>query len=167
MSIVYGAADKDGTPTVPFEEQLKRVPKLPIIDLCEDRVTLPVEGVTADVPEQKSPIEPAWQRWNDYGIGYFLAADADVKKPGLLQAVELYPDDKAALAHAYLNLARAHERNGELARAAQVLDGIRADRELSEKAPWWTVAWFTGLINAQNGSFDTAVKNFRDILNPD
>jgi tetratricopeptide (TPR) repeat protein len=174
MSIVYGAADKDGNPTMPLPEQLKRVPKLPIVDLCEDKVTLPVEGVAADIREQKSPIEPAWQRWNDYGIGYFLAADADVKKPGLLQAVEafeqvikLYPDDKAALAHANLNLARAYERNGELTKAAQVLDGIRADRELSEKAPWWTVAWFTGLVNAQNGKFDAAIKNFQDILNPD
>src|SRR5262249_57147466 len=79
MSILYGAADKDGKPTVPFDEQLKRVPNLPLIDLCEDRVTLPVEGGAA-VAEQKSPIEPAWQRWNDYGIGYFLAADADGEK---------------------------------------------------------------------------------------
>src|SRR5262249_35528195 len=53
MSVVYGAAEKNGKPTVPFEEQLKRVPKLPIVDICEDRVTLPVEGVAAQVPEQK------------------------------------------------------------------------------------------------------------------
>ena len=56
------------------------------MDLCEDRVTLPVEGVAADVPAQKSPIDPAWQRWNDYGIGYFLTADADPKRPGHLYA---------------------------------------------------------------------------------
>jgi tetratricopeptide (TPR) repeat protein len=174
MSIVYGVADKDGNPTVPPEEQLKRVPKLPIVDLCEDRVKLPVAGVSGEVPEQKSPIEPAWQRWNDYGIGYFLAADADVKKPGLLQAVqafqkvaELYPDDKAALAHAYINLARAEERNGELVKAAGWLAKIKEDKQVEEKAPWWTVAWFTGLVNAQYGKLDAAIKNFQDILNPD
>src|SRR5207237_10325236 len=63
--------------------------------------------------------------------------------------------------------ARAYERNGELTKAAHVLDGIRADKEMSEKAPWWTVAWFTGLVNAQNGKFDAAIKSFQDILNPD
>src|SRR5262249_13257986 len=33
-----------------------RVPKLPIVDLCADRVTLPVAGVQAKVPAQCSPI---------------------------------------------------------------------------------------------------------------
>ena len=40
--------------------------------MCEDKVVLPVEGVTASVPPQTSPIKPGWQRWNDYGIGCFL-----------------------------------------------------------------------------------------------
>jgi tetratricopeptide (TPR) repeat protein len=174
MSVVYGAADKDGKPTVPFDEQLRRVPKLPIVDLCEDRVTLPVEGVAAAVPGQKSPVEPAWQRWNDYGIGYLLAAVADPKKPGLLQAteafarlIELYPADKAALAHAYLNLARAYERNGDLPKAADMVVKIKADREVEEKAPWWTVAWFNALVNAQNGYLDEAIRQLRAILDPE
>jgi tetratricopeptide (TPR) repeat protein len=171
MSAVYGAAEKNGKPTVPFEEQLKRVPKLPIVDICEDRVTLPVEGVAAEVPEQKSPIDPAWQRWNDYGIGYLLAAVADPKKPGLLQAtqafeklIELYPKEKPVLAHAYLNLARCYERNGDLPRAAEMLAKIKAD---DLPAPWWTVAWFNGLINAQNSHLDEAIKQFRQILDPE
>jgi tetratricopeptide (TPR) repeat protein len=147
------------------------VPKLPIVDLCADQVTLPVEGVAAEVAAQKSPIEPAWQRWNDYGIGYFLTADADPKKPGLLQAVQafeelikLYPDDKAALANGYLNLARCYERNGELTKAAEMLGKIKAD---GLPAPPWTVAWFNGLVNAQNGHLDEAIKLFREILDPD
>ena len=65
-------------PGVPRHGQVCRV--LPIVDLCEDRVTLPVEGVAAKVPAQTSPIKPAWQRWNDYGIGCFLEGGAGSKK---------------------------------------------------------------------------------------
>lgn len=164
MTIVHNL--KDAAP----EQQLAGVPKLPIIDLCEDRVVLPVEGVPGEAPAQQSPVEPAWQRWNDYGIGLFLAADADVKKPGLLQAVQAfealaqaYPGEPKAKAAAYLNLARAHERNGELVKAGEALDRIREEKL---PAPWWSVAWFTGLVNAQNNHLDRAVQNFRDILDP-
>ena len=34
----------------------KPVPKLPIVDLCEDHVQLPVEGAAQPVPEQTAPI---------------------------------------------------------------------------------------------------------------
>src|SRR5260370_42292471 len=34
------------------------------------------------------------------------------------------------------------------------------------KAPWWTVAWFTGQVNAQNGNLDAAIANYRTILDP-
>ncbi|HKI34878.1 MAG TPA: multiheme c-type cytochrome [Gemmataceae bacterium] len=157
--------------SIVYKELGKPVPKLPIIDLCQDSVTLPVEGVAAEVPAQKSPIEPAWQRWNDYGIGYFLTADADPKRPGLLQAVQAfeeltrrYPNDKAALANGYLNLARSYERNGELTKAGDMLKKIK-DGELP--APPWTVAWFNGVVSAQNGHLDEAIKLFREILDPD
>ncbi len=160
MTLVHGGADK--------------VPKLPIVDLCQDTVTLPVEGVAVEVPEQKSPIEPAWQRWNDYGIGYFLTSNADPKKPGLLQAVQAfdelikrYPNDKAALANGTLNLARSYEHNGELPKASEMLAKIKADPEVAAKAPPWTVAWFNGLINAQNGHLDEAIKLYREILDPE
>jgi hypothetical protein len=48
--------------------------------------------------------------------------------------------------------------------AAQAL---RDSREKCEpKAPWWTVAWFTGQVNAQNGNLDAAIANYRTILDP-
>ncbi|HEY1192069.1 MAG TPA: multiheme c-type cytochrome, partial [Gemmata sp.] len=50
----------------------KEPPKLPIIDMCEDAVALPVEGRGGAVPAQVSPIKPGWQRWNDYGIACLL-----------------------------------------------------------------------------------------------
>ena len=68
------------------KEAGKPVPKLPIVDMCEDRVTLPVAGVAETVPAQESPIKPAWQRWNDYGIGCLLEGGARTKRGNLRQA---------------------------------------------------------------------------------
>ncbi|MHB1423740.1 MAG: multiheme c-type cytochrome [Gemmataceae bacterium] len=161
MSLVHGGADK--------------TPKLPIVDLCSDRLTLPVEGVAEKVPEQTSPIEPAWQRWNDYGIGCFLEGFPDEKKGELGQAetaframLTAYPDNKEAASHAYLNLARVYEAQGSnlLPEAVKALEKARA-----AGAPWWTVAYFNGRVNLDNstdrGSVETAIANFRAIVDPD
>jgi tetratricopeptide (TPR) repeat protein len=158
LTLVYGSADK--------------VPPLPIVDLCADRVTLPVEGVGDKVPEQTSPIEPAWQRWNDYGIGCFLEGFPDEKKGELVQAeaaframLKAYPDNKEVAGHAYLNLARVQEAQGLLSEAVSSLEKAR-----EAGAPWWTVAYFNGRVNLDNTtdrrSVETAIANFRSILDP-
>jgi tetratricopeptide (TPR) repeat protein len=155
MALVYKGEDK--------------VPALPIIDLCEDRVILPVEGLAAKVPVQTSPIQPAWQRWNDYGIGCFLEGGPDGKKGGeLRQAEEAFKhlcdsSDKPAHGHGYLNLARVYNSQGLLEQAREALTKAR---QADPPAPWWTVAWFTGLVNAQNGRLDEAIANFEQILDP-
>ena len=59
---------------------------------CADRVTLPVKGVAETVPAQTSPIEPAWQRWNDYGIGCLLEGGPEGKKGELRQAEEAFQE---------------------------------------------------------------------------
>jgi tetratricopeptide (TPR) repeat protein len=147
----------------------ENVPALPIVDLCEDHVMLPVQGVAEKVPEQKSPIKPAWQRWNDYGIGCFLEGGPDGKKGGeLVQAEKAFEHlcegpDKPAKSHGYLNLARVYYSQGLLEKAREAL--VKAQKT-DPPAPWWTVAWFTGLVNAQNGRLDEAIANFEQILDP-
>jgi len=159
MSLVHGGPDK--------------APKLPIVDLCSDRVILPVEGVAENVPEQTSPIKPAWQRWNDYGIGCFLEGFPEEKKGELVQAeaafqamLKEYADNKEVAGHAYLNLARVYEAQGLLSEAVQALEKARA-----AGAPWWTVAYFNGRVNLDNTtdrrSVETAIANFQSILDPD
>jgi tetratricopeptide (TPR) repeat protein len=146
-----------------------KVPTLPVVDICEDRVVLPVAGIAEKVPEQTSPIQPAWQRWNDYGIGCFLEGGPDGKKGGeLRQAEEAFQHlcdspEKPAHGHGYLNLARVYNSQGLLEQARVALTKAR---EADPPAPWWTVAWFTGLVNAQNGRLDEAVANFEQILDP-
>ncbi len=64
---------------------------LPAVVMCSDRVVLPVkrtDGTVVAVPETANAqrkVPPAWERWNDYGIGMFLAG-----KSQLLQAAEAF-----------------------------------------------------------------------------
>ncbi|MFO0866302.1 MAG: hypothetical protein U0744_16925 [Gemmataceae bacterium] len=153
----------------------ERVPKAPIVDLCEDRVVLPIAGVTERVPEAKSPIEPAWQRWNDCGIGCFLEGGSDGKSGGELGQAErsfqrlLSPEfagAKAAHAHGHVNLARVHLAYGGTERIELARKHLAAARTSDPPAPWWTVAWFNGLVNLQNADFDEAIRQFETILDP-
>jgi tetratricopeptide (TPR) repeat protein len=146
-------------------QTLKKIPKLPVVDICEDRVVLPVAGQDADVPEQKPPIEPAWQRWNDYGIGLFLTASGDPKKPGLRQAEEAFQKlldlgDKGSPADAYLNLARVY-----LADSGRYKDAGEALKHATT-GPWWVRAWLRGLVKVQAEDLDGASADFRKILDP-
>src|SRR5262249_37792997 len=133
LALVYGGEDK--------------VPKLPVIDICQDQVTLPVEGATDAVASQTSPIQPAWQRWNDYGIGCYLEGGAGSKKGELRQAEEAFrklltlPETEAH-AHGQVNLARVLFDEGRLNEAVGALNEAK---ENDPPAPWWTVAWFMGL----------------------
>jgi tetratricopeptide (TPR) repeat protein len=159
MALVHEGADK--------------VPKLPIVDMCADSITLPIEG-GRDVPEQTSPIDPPWQRWNDYGIGMFLAASGSDSKPGVLQAEQAFTaltklDAKPARMHGYLNLARSYILEGGLERLNNAKEALNAipKLEMDEKdVPWWTVAWFSGVVEAQNGNLDQAIQQFEKILDP-
>jgi hypothetical protein len=116
----------------------KKVPKLPITDLCADEITLPVAGVAERVPEQTSPIKPAWQRWNDYGIGCLLEGGVGAKKGELKQAREAFQQllavpDKVAHSHGYLNLARVAFEEGLLDDAVKALN---AAQKAEPPAPW-------------------------------
>jgi tetratricopeptide (TPR) repeat protein len=149
------------------------VPKLPIVDICEDRVTLPVAGVAENVAAQESPIKPAWQRWNDYGIGCLLeGGPLNPKRGNLAQAESAFAKlltlgDKAAIWNGHLNLARVYIDQGRLTEAARELNAAQAS---DPPAPWWLLAWFKGLVTAQNATtradLDSAAALFETIVDP-
>jgi tetratricopeptide (TPR) repeat protein len=143
-----------------------KVPKLPITDLCSDEVILPVEG-GPDVAEQKSSIDPPWQRWNDYGIGLLLQRDFAGKKGELKQAAEVFGKmitlgGKAA-ANGHVNRARVYLEEGRHADAAR---DLAAATKL--EAPWWTVAWLSGRVALETAAtpadFDKAVEYFERVV---
>lgn len=149
------------------------VPQLPIVDICQDKVILPVEGIMEKIPAQQSPIKPVWQRWNDYGIGCFLEGGPEGKAVGgelgaAKKAFERllgpeFKDAKDAHAHGYLNLARVHFAYGK-GDLKEATDALEAARKSQPPAPWWTVSWYYGLINMHNGNFAEAIDNFKTIL---
>jgi hypothetical protein len=152
-----------------------KVPKLPIVDLCADKVILPVKGVAETVQAQTSSIKPAWQRWNDYGIGCFLEGGPEGKQGGELGAAEMafrqllgpdFADAPEAKAHGYLNLSRVYLAYGgptDLEQARKMLSEAAATRP---PAPWQTVAWFSGVLNALNVNHKEAAADFEQILDP-
>ena len=92
-----------------------------IADVTADRVTLPVSGVAAQVPEQKSPIAPPWQRWNDYGIACFLEGGPEGKSGGELgQAERAF---QRLLAPEFKEL--AHQKMTEINRAVAEYKSLR------------------------------------------
>jgi len=154
-----------------------KVPKLPIIDLCSDKVVLPVEGVAEQVPPQESPI-PAkvrWQRWNDYGIACFLEGGPDGNKGGELGMAEAafarlltpeFKDFPEARAHGHLNLARVHLAYGGDDRLEMAREALAKAKASEPPAPWQTVAFFSGRTNLLLRNIPEAIANFQQLLDP-
>ncbi len=134
---------------------------LPIMTLASDRVVFPVQGTTQPVAAQPAPDFPLWQRWNDYGIGMLLKG----KGGELRQAEEAFAEvEELGRPDGPLNRARVYLTEGRLNDAVRALEQA-ADHD--PPAPAWSVAWFTGLANKQNGYFNEAIANFKAILDMD
>jgi len=132
--------------------------ELPITTLAVDRVTFPVEGVTAAVTNPPRDI-PVWQRWNDYGIGMLLKGKGELR-----QAAEAFTEvEKLKRWDGPMNLARAHNTEGELDKAVAALQRAAAYSG-EEGYPRWTWAWLSGVVNRQQSRFDEAILNLRSVL---
>jgi tetratricopeptide (TPR) repeat protein len=134
---------------------------LPIITIASDRLTFPIEGVNASVTNANSSI-PLWQRWNDYGIGLLLEGHVGAEKGELIQATEAFEHvEKLGRPDGPVNLARVYFKEGRLDDAVAALQ--RAAK-CNPPGPRWTIAWFSGLVDEQNGFLDKAITEFRSIL---
>ena len=130
---------------------------LPVVTLASDRIVFPVKGV-ATTPDNAPSSVDLWQRWNDYGIGL-------LRKGGrgeLRQAEAAFSEvEKLGRGDGALNQARVQLREGRLDDAAASLE--RAARAKTPAYPW-SVTWFGGLVNKQNGRLDEAIRNFEDVV---
>jgi tetratricopeptide (TPR) repeat protein len=137
---------------------------LPITTIASDKIVFPVEGATAQVANENSKIIP-WQRWNDYGIGLFLEGDRGSEKGELIQAAQAFTEvEKLGRADGPVNLARVYFKEGRLDDAVAALQRANDTSRFNPPAPRWTIAWFNGLVNKQNGFLDKAITEFRSIL---
>ena len=138
-------------------------PKLPVVVMASDVVRLPVEGGTA-AKNDPSPIEPVWQRWNDYGIGLLLEGGTKGGQKGELKQAEEVFLKVADLgpADGWVNLARVYQKEGRIPEALSALE--KAAKHEKPAAPW-VINWLTGQINVRNANLDEAIQNFEAVLN--
>jgi Flp pilus assembly protein TadD len=141
-----------------FQDDTFSYNDLPITAIGSDRVVLPVAGRSKADTTQFRDI-PEWQRWNDYGIGLLRKGG-----PGQLRQAEEAFRRVEALGRpdGPLNLARVCIREGRLDEAVEALR--RAARHDPPAYPW-SVAYFTALVNRQNGYLDKALEGYADIIN--
>ncbi|MGH8495043.1 MAG: multiheme c-type cytochrome [Gammaproteobacteria bacterium] len=129
---------------------------LPIVTIAEDSVLLPIAGGAA-VEGQAAPDFPLWQRWNDYGIGLLRKGDSGE----LRQAEEAFARVQTLdRPEGPLNTARVYIREGRLGEAVAALQRASS---FDPPAPPWSVTYFTGQVNMQNGFLDEAIANFRAV----
>jgi tetratricopeptide (TPR) repeat protein len=138
-------------------------PKLPVVVMASDRVELPVGG-GGPAKNAPSPIDPAWQRWNDYGIGLLLeGGNKGGQKGELKQAEEVFRKvTELGPADGWVNLARVYQKEGRIPEALAALE--KAAHHEKPAAPW-VINWLTGQINVRNAMLDEAILNFESVLN--
>jgi hypothetical protein len=131
---------------------------LPITTIDSDQVVFPVAGhATADIT--RVPEIPTWQRWNDYGIGL-------LRKRGtgqLRQAEDAFKlVGSLGRPEGPMNLARVYIREGRLDDA---VDALRRAAAHEPPAYPWSVAYFTAVVNRQNGYLDKALEGYASVIN--
>jgi len=146
-------------------------PPLPITTIATDRVVFPIEGIAAvrnvrlraderDVRLKPDTTAPAWERWNDYGIGLLLEGTTGSEKGELRQAADAFTQvERFGRPDGPLNLARVYYKEGRVDEAADALH-----RAAAAGAPPWTVAWLSGLVNKENGFLDQAIDDLTRAL---
>jgi tetratricopeptide (TPR) repeat protein len=160
MDFVTRTAKPGDNPIRGFTPGQPYLNDLPITTMATDSATFPVAGVEAEIEPQKSAIADLWQRWNDYGIGLLLEGGG---KSELKQAEQAFLEvEKLDRFDGPLNLARVYLREGRLDEAVDALN--RAQKYDKPPAPPWTIAWFSGVANKQQGHLDEAITNFRSAL---
>jgi hypothetical protein len=157
LNYIYGTNFTKGAPFTVTND-------LPITTIASDRITFPIEGSGDGSLSVTNPActIPEWQRWNDYGIGLLLEGDRAAEKGELIQAEQAFQQvQRLGRADGPVNLARVYFKEGRLEDAVAAL---QVATKCDPPAPRWTVAWFSGLVNKQNGFLDQAIAEFKSIL---
>jgi tetratricopeptide (TPR) repeat protein len=137
------------------------VNELPVTVMATDRLLLPVRDQRDTIAEQQLPtIKPA-ERWNDYGIGLLREGDSGSRKGELRQAEQAFQQVEALGGDTgALNLARVYFKEGQLQQATSALQ-----RASKQQAAPWTIAWFSALIDRENGHLEEAANTLESIIN--
>lgn len=132
--------------------QVKEVPRLPIVEMDEDTVTLRVIDAGAELPDMSRPATEARdrERWNDYGIGLLLQGDLRGARRAFGRVTELEP----GYVDGWVNLGRVAVAEGDLPEARRVLErALTIDPELAR------AHFFLGLVEKEQGRYPQALEH--------
>jgi tetratricopeptide (TPR) repeat protein len=134
---------------------------LPVTVMASDRLLLPLRAQQDSLDEQPAPEIRSGERWSDYGIGLLREGNSGSSKGELRQAKQAFKQaEMLGESSGALNLARVYFKEGQLEQAAMALR-----RAGEQQAPPWTIAWFSALIDRENGYLETATGTLQSIIN--
>ena len=135
--------------------------QLPVTVMASDRLLLPLQGHQEALDEQQPPTIKPGERWNDYGIGLLREGNSGSSKGELRQAQQAFQQAEALGEDSgALNLARVFFKEGQLEAAATALR-----RATEKQVPPWTIAWYSALIDRENGHLEAATNTLEAIIN--
>jgi len=142
--------------------------ELPVMTLATDSITFPLasqgeapRSAAATVQVEPRTI-PEWERWYDYAIGLIRTSERPGGKAQFRQAEEAFRHvERLGRGEGALGVARVCLLEGRIADATAALGRAAAHQP---PAYPWSVAWFSGLANRQNGEIDAAIESFERIL---
>ncbi|MEN8108765.1 MAG: multiheme c-type cytochrome [Pseudomonadota bacterium] len=134
---------------------------LPVTVMASDRIELPVGKSGKGMSFELHPVSEN-ERWSDYGIGLLREGNSGSSKGELRQAEHAFKQTEAlGDMNGPLNLARVYFKEGRLKEAARALERANAG---DPPAAAWTIAWYSALIDRENGHLDEAIQSLEAII---
>jgi len=132
---------------------VKAIPNIPITDMATAEATLKVAAKGSPVPADKPVLDQSVrERWNDYGIGLLLQGDIKAAEAAFLKVTQMEP----GYADGWVNVARAHIQEGNMAAAEDMLrKALAIDPRLAK------THFFLGTALKSLGRYDEALEHLR------
>jgi Tfp pilus assembly protein PilF len=132
------------------------VPELPVTEIASDHVVVGI-STSGDVPARNGDTNraPAWQRYNDYGIGLLLEGNTKAAAAAFSKVEELKPNS----IEGPLNLAKTAVRDGSIRKAYEKLRRCEEIKRGDAR-----VAWVWGVALQEDGQYNKAVQAYKRVL---
>ena len=139
--------------------KIKAIPNLPITVMAEVKATLRVKQEDQNVPKQKTDIENARERWNDYGIGLLLQGDLRSAQTAFREVTKL---DSGYL-DGWVNIARCRIKEGDMQAAEAMLNrAFEIQKTLPpDNLHRAKVHYFYALVQESYGNYDIAIEHLQ------
>ncbi len=139
--------------------KIKAIPNLPITVMAEVKTTLHVKQEDQNTPKQKTDVENARERWNDYGIGLLLQGDLRSAQTAFREVTKL---DSGYL-DGWVNIARCRIKEGDMQGAEAMLDkAFEIQKTLPpDNLHRAKVHYFYALVQESYGNYDIAIEHLQ------